>query len=422
LDQNYYNIIKYLNLYNYNNELILYIIKTIIFFENSIIITKEKYKNLNLFFEFAILSEKFYNLYIISKNDVGENDLKTIIAKSINNIFNQDEYFINYIVTSLIIFKNQFLNKSDIINEMIVYNITNIINISNKSSSFLKILFNSMNKFFINDINDNIINYINLILSNFNSTEINLINIKQFLDEINLNKKYNEDLRLVKINSNYPIDLNLCNTIICKESWKDNKKYNVIIPNEIKVYLETYNKFYKIKNNYKNIIWSFEHSVIEIEFNEYTIIGNILHISILFAIEKYKNDIEIFQYLTTDKNTELIIKDYLEILLSNEIILLNNGYELNINKNIDLRFLKKKQAINNIVSLVDYDLNNTIDCYIIKILKVLNEGLNFNDLLDNINTKNKYFKITDEILKPRIDYLIKKDYIYKLNNNYIYYL
>ena len=426
INNDYYNIIKYMNINNYNIEFINYMESIIKNIEKSFIITLDKYKDCNLFLDFAIICEIFNILYDYSKNDIEPYSIHNNIIKSCENIFNQDENFIKYIVVSLIILKKKLNDyKKDII-EQIVSNITKIILKSHKTHYFLNILYNSIDIFFKYDINDETINYLNLIMINFNnSDDTNYDKIIKYLDEININKDFNKELKSITINSNYPIDYNICNTIISKNKWKDKHKYNLCIPNEILVYLKTYEEYYKLKYVYKNIEWSLENSFIDIELNDFVISGNIIQISILFIVSNKKSislDDLISELIISnnDIKTINIIKKNIDILLTYKIILENNNnIEFGIiYKNINLN-LNEENIINQ-KKIDTFDINNTIDCYIIKILKVLPLGLQFNDLLKTINLKNTYFQIKDKNLLPRLEYLIKKDYILLKEEYYVY--
>jgi hypothetical protein len=426
----YYDIIRNQLENNPNPNLINYLKRSIQDIESNIVVTKEKYKSEILFIEiskiFRIYSKMRLNWYM-------NNEVTNSIKESINNILDLDDVLLNYIITSLIIFIKKLNSDSFIVLKDLSTNICHNIAFSNKESKFLDIFNQNLQSNSLKTkITPEFYQYINNIVEYFDPIESNYIRIKKFLDEIKTNIDYNKEVSKINItckkNSNI-VDLsvdpkNLDVVLINKEIWKiKNSNHKFKIPDEISIYFKIYEQFYNLKHNYRSIEWSMDNSFIDIEINNKTISGTILPISILFLISKESLDFNKLLELLETSNNELIDSN-IKLLESNNIITKNssNNYviseitcDINLNK---LTITKNKIVANNIV---DFDINNSTDCFIIKILKPLNtSGLSFDNLYMKFEEINKYFKITKDFMQIRIDSLIKKNYIDLRNGEYYY--
>ena len=432
----YYDIIRNQLENNPNPNLINYLKRSIQDIESNIVVTKEKYKSEILFIEiskiFRIYSKMRLNWYM-------NNEVTNSIKESINNILDLDDVLLNYIITSLIIFIKKLNSDSFIVLKDLSTNICHNIAFSNKESKFLDIFNQNLQSNSLKTkITYEFYQYINNIVNFFDPIESNYIKIKKFLDEIKNNIDYNKEVSKINVtckkkslNNNLleKVDFsfdpkNLDVVLINKEIWKiKNSNHKFKIPDEISIYFKIYEQFYNLKHNYRSIEWSMDNSFIDIEINNKTISGTILPISILFLISKESLDFNKLLELLETSNNELIDSN-IKLLESNNIITKNssNNYviseitcDINLNK---LTITKNKTVANNIV---DFDINNSTDCFIIKILKPLNtSGLSFDNLYMKFEEINKYFKITKDFMQIRIDSLIKKNYIDLRNGEYYY--
>ena len=431
----YYEIIRNQLENNLNSNLITYLKRSIQDIESNIVVTKEKYKSEILFIEIS----KIFRIYSKMRLHWYMNDeIINSIKQSINNILDLDDVLLNYIITSLIIFIKKLNSDSFPIFKDLSTNICYNIAFSNKESKFLDIFNQNLQSNSLKTkITYEFYQYINNIVNFFDPIESNYIKIKKFLDEIKNNIDYNKEVSKInvtcnKISSNnisekvnFSFDpKNLDVVLINKEIWKiKNSNHKFKIPDEISVYFKIYEQFYNIKHNYRSIEWSMDNSFIDIEINSKTISGTILPISILFLISKESLDFNKLLELLETSNNELI-ETNIKLLESNNIITKNNlnNYviseitsDINLNK---LTITKNKSIAKNIA---DFDINNSTDCYIIKILKPLNaSGLSLDSICIAFEKINKYFKVTKDFIQTRIDILIKKSYIDFKNGEYYY--
>ena len=432
----YYDIIRNQLENNPNPNLINYLKRSIQDIESNIVVTKEKYKSEILFIEiskiFRIYSKMRLNWYM-------NNEVTNSIKESINNILDLDDVLLNYIITSLIIFIKKLDSNNFTVLKDLSTNICHNIAFSNKESKFLDIFNQNLQTNSLKTkITPEFYQYINNIVEYFDPIESNYIKIKKFLDEIKTNIDYNKEVSKINVtckkkslNNNLleKVDFsfdpkNLDVVLINKEIWKiKNSNHKFKIPDEISVYFKIYEQFYNIKHNFRSIEWSMDNSFIDIEINKFTISGTILPISILFLISKESLDFNKLLELLETSNNELI-ESNIKLLESNNIITKNssNNYviseitsDINLNK---LTITKNKTVANNIV---DFDINNSTDCFIIKILKPLNtSGLSLDGICIAFEEMNKYFKVTKEFIQTRVDGLIKKSYIDFRNGEYYY--
>jgi len=426
----YYDIIRNQLENNPNPNLINYLKRSIQNIESNIVVTKEKYKSEILFIEiskiFRIYSKMRLNWYM-------NNEVTNSIKESINNILDLDDVLLNYIITSLIIFIKKLDSNTFTVLKDLSTNICHNIAFSNKESKFLDIFNQNLQTNSLKTkITPEFYQYINNIVEYFDPIESNYIKIKKFLDEIKINIDYNKEVSKINVTCKKNSDIvdfsvnpkNLDVVLINKEIWKiKNSNHKFKIPDEISVYFKIYEQFYNLKHNYRSIEWSMDNSFIDIEINKKTISGTILPISILFLISKESLDFNKLLELLETSNNELI-ESNIKLLESNNIITKNslNNYviseitsDINLNK---LTITKNKAIANNIV---DFDINNSTDCFIIKILKPLNtSGLSLDGICIAFEKMNKYFKVTKDFMQTRVDGLIKKSYIDFRNGEYYY--
>ena len=426
----YYDIIRNQLENNPNPNLINYLKRSIQDIESNIAVTKEKYKSEILFIEiskiFRIYSKMRLNWYM-------NNEVTNSIKESINNILDLDDVLLNYIITSLIIFIKKLDSNTFTVLKDLSTNICHNIAFSNKESKFLDIFNQNLQTNSLkNKITPEFYQYINNIVDFFDPIESNYIKIKKFLDEIKINIDYNKEVSKINVTCKKNSDLvdfsfdpkNLDVVLINKEIWKiKNSNHKFKIPDEISVYFKIYEQFYNLKHNFRSIEWSMDNSFIDIEINKFTISGTILPISILFLISKESLDFNKLLELLETSNNELIDSN-IKLLESNNIITKNNlnNYviseitsDINLNK---LTITKNKTVATNIV---DFDINNSTDCFIIKILKPLNtSGLSLDGICIAFEEMNKYFKVTKDFMQTRVDGLIKKSYIDFRNGEYYY--
>lgn len=428
IDQDFFDILKDIFDYSPNFELSDNIIKIIKQIESNLIITKEKYGSENLIIELAKIFRVYNKIRYSCSSD--QNIINEIII-SINNILNYDDIIINYISCSLIIIIKKINSDNNDIFKDLIMNISSNISISNKNSDFLNMFYQNIKSNLLQTkLTLYFLDYINSIIKFFDNNTSNYNKIIKFLDEIYINIKYNKEIALVPIKCNklIPINMNICNTfIIYKDFFKNKIKITDLkLPDEILVYFKTYEQFYNIKHNLRSIEWSIENSFIDININNYTISGGIIPISILLLIAKNKNvtfkELIILLEISNIEYQELI-NNNIQLLQSNNIIqLVNNSYVLlNIKSNINLTnlYIKKNKIDKKIDQSID--INNSTDCYLIKILKPLNgNGLLLKKIYDEFNNINKYIKITEDFMKTRLDILIKKNYVYVKDNLYYY--
>jgi hypothetical protein len=432
VDVTFFDIIKNVLENRDNPGMFKYLMNLVENIESSIIITKEKYASEKLIIDISKIF-RIYNNMIIHWSSNG--DIIGIIKDSINNILSYDDILMNYIVTSLIIFGKKINNDNFNVLKDLTMNIANNIAISNKDSEFLDIFYqNLQNNLLKSKIKPELIEYIKNIIEKFDNTNSNFIKIQKFLCDIEINIDYNYEISNAKIkcNKSIPINMNICNTILInKNTWKNKNIINSFkIPDEIAVYFKTYEQFYNIKHNYRSIEWSMEHSTIDIEINNKVVTGSILPISILILIGKHKNinyeDLLKLLKINDIQNSDLekSIKNNIILLESNNIIKLISGNytlldiitDVNLNK---LSVLKNKSL--NLSQEHSFDIDNSTDCYLIKLLKPLNgDGLSLLKICKEINNINKYFQATEELIKTRLDILISKNYITFKNDIYYY--
>ena len=426
----YYNIIRNQLENNPNSNLINYLKRLIQDIESNIVVTKEKYKSEILFIEickiFRIYSKMRLNWYM-------NNEIITSIKQSINNILDLDDVLLNYIITSLIIFIKKLNSDTFTVLKDLSTNICHNIAFSNKESKFLDIFNQNLQSNSLKTkITPEFYQYINNIVEYFDPIESNYIKIKKFLDEIKINIDYNKEVSKINVtckkNSdkvNFSFDpKNLDVVLINKEIWKiKNSNHKFKIPDEISVYFKIYEQFYDLKHNYRSIEWSMDNSFIDIEINGKTISGTILPISILFLISKESLDFNKLLELLETSNNELI-ETNIKLLESNNIITKNslNKYiisEITSDINLTKLTITKNKVVDK--NIKDFDINNSTDCYIIKILKPLNtSGLSLDNICIKLEELNKYFKVTKDFIQTRIDSLIKKSYIDFRNGEYYY--
>jgi len=224
--------------------------------------------------------------------------------------------------------------------------------------------------------------------------------------------------------------MSLSNTILInKDVWKiKSKTPKIKIPDSILIYFKVYEQFYTNKHSFRSVDWCYENSTIDIQIGSTTISGPIIPISILVAISSEDNTIiesELISKLEVDSLES--IKKYIDLLELSGVILISkqksNIYSINSNLppmiNLNKLSVSKQKQIKTDTN--SFDIANSTDCWIIKSLKRLNgSGLNLQDLTEKINFFNEYFKVDENYVKTRLEFLEKKDYIVFKNSLYIY--
>jgi hypothetical protein len=406
----------------------LYLMKLIGGLESNIIVTKDKYGSEHLFVELARTFKVFSKL-LTCLNQFP--DIKSVIIQTINSLLGQDDMLINYIVTSITIFVKKInVNNFDTLKELVSH-VAKCISMSNKESQFLDLFNQNLQSNLIKSrITEDLFSYLDAVINHFDSNESNHIKIKKFLHEIEINVCYNTEITNIpiKANKNVSIDMKLSNTILInKEVWKCNTPIKIKIPDQILAYFKVYEKFYSIKHNFRTIEWCYENSNIEIDIGSSTITGSVIPISILFVIGLKPGGIS-QEELVSELGLETIesIKKYFDLLISSEVVITNSVTgSLSIGKNLPPIINLNKLAISKVkvvrVQEACFDVCNSTDCYIVKTLKPLNDkGLCLSELVEQVNSLNKYFKSTDEFIKERIDILIKKNYLVCKDSMYFY--
>ncbi len=406
----------------------LYLGKLISGLESNIIVTKDKYASEHLFVELARTFKVFSKLLTCLDKF---SEIKSFVIQAINSILAQDDMLINYIVTSITIFvKKISVNNFGVLKELVSH-VAKCISVSKKESQFLDLFSQNLQSNLIKSrITEDLFGYLDAVINHFDSNESNYIKIKKFLQEIEINVCYNTEITNIpiKCNKSIPIDMKLSNTILInKEVWKSNQLVKIKIPDQILAYFKVYEKFYLIKHNFRTIEWCYENSNIEIEIGSSVISGSVVPISILFVIGSKE------QGITTDELVKELglesiepINKYFDLLVSSGVLSISSNLGiLSISPNLPPVINLNKLAVSKVKVVKTqetcFDLSNSTDCYIIKALKPLNgSGITFEELVDTVNTSNKYFKSTDEFIKGRVDALIKKNYLICKGSMYYY--
>ncbi len=426
-DESFYQIIEsqFVNSTDLHS-LNVYLIKLIGGLETNIIFTKDKYASEQLFIELAKTFKVFSKLLTyLNKFD----EIKNLIVQTINSMLSQDDMLINYIVTSMTIFVKKInINNFDTLKDLVSH-VAKCISLSKKESQFLDLFNQNLQLNLIKTrINEDLFSYLAAIIDHFDCNESNHIKINKFLQEIEINVCYNNEINSIPIKSNkdLTIDMKLANTILInKDVWKCSKSVKIKIPDQILAYFKVYEKFYSIKHNFRTIEWCYENSNIEIDIGSSTITGSVVPISILFVIGSKPNGItnsELLNELGLE-SIESIGKDF-GLLVSSGVVVANLDV-LTIGKNLPPMINLNKLAISKVkvvkIQEACFDTVNSTDCYIIKALKPLNgKGLGFCELVEQVNTLNKYFKSNNDFIKERVETLIKKNYLVCKDSLYFY--
>lgn len=437
-DQIFYDLVLSQITNNPNSDLDIYLEKLICGIETNIIITNEKYKSEQLFLDiaktFRVLS-KMLDSWALANQKV-----KTWVVQTINNVLAQDEILVNYLVTSMVIFVRKISTNNFTVLKELVSNVSKCIAVSNKESQFLD-LFNQnlQNNLIKTKINEELFGYISTIIDHFDSNGSNYIKIKKFLYEIEINVCYNSEVSQVKVKSNKNISVNmeLSNTILInKDVWKTKSQNPKIkIPDSVLIYFKVYEQFYMKKHSFRSIEWCYENSTIEIDIGPTTISGSVIPVSILVIIGSNPNISESELCKQLEINNLEPVSKYIELLEMSGIV--GKSYldkqsststsenQYNINSNLPPMINLNKLAVSKQKQVKpqedSFDINNSTDCWIIKSLKPLNgSGLNLKDLVEKVNSSNKYFKVDEAFIKTRLETLEKKNYVVFSNSMYMY--
>jgi hypothetical protein len=408
------------------SNLNLYLVKLIGGLESNIIVTKDKYSSEHLFVDLARTFKVFSKL-LTCLNQFS--DIKSLIIQAINSILAQDDMLINYIVTSITIFVKKInVNNFDTLKELVSH-VAKCISMSKKESQFLDLFNQNLQSNLIKSrITEDLFSYLDSVINHFDSNESNYIKIKKFLNDIEINVCYNTEIIEIPIKSNKDLSINmkLANTILInKDIWKCSTPIKIKIPDQILAYFKVYEKFYSIKHNFRTIEWCYENSNVEIDIGSSTITGSVLPISILFIIGSKEGISQ--EDLVSELGLETIepIRKYFDLLVSSDVVIHNGTKGLTIGKNLPPVINLNKLAISKVKVIKTqeacFDVNNSTDCYIVKALKPLNgKGLSFSELVQQVNSLNKYFKSTNDFITERIEILIKKNYLVCKDSMYFY--
>ena len=427
VDETYYDIISVYIEYVNDENITNYIYKIIDQVKNNVLIIPEKLSSERLFIEISRTFRTYNKMYIFWKKEQYQLRIKYQIDEILNEYNLQ-----NYIAMSILIFSSKLDTKNNTIIIELVTNIISGIVISNKVSSFLEILYYTLHNYTVkNKISDLFLDYFNIIMSYFPKDKLYYNKINRIINEFEINKDYNNEFKKVNIKCNpkdqnivNKMDQDIVNTIVINKN--TNINYELNLPKDILIYFKAYEQYYYKKHNFRKINWSIENSIIEIECtnknkDKYTITGSIIPIAILIIISTFKNNITtLHSILVINKHEKTIqnINFWIEKLIECNIIkLIDDMYELeNLTQNHDLTYFLTTNYTSIIANINDFDIDNTTDCYIIKTVKHLLDGIYINNLLETINIENKYFQIDMTYLNKRLDILISKSYIIKDND------
>ena len=435
---------------NYINDIISNDLQKLAINYNSIIINKysnienSDYKKpdlfINLINQFNIVNKlhPINNIFvnkILSNNDLIININKMLLQDEfLKYILYGLDYYISNVkdikdIDGLMKFFKLYPNKDIFINNYLKYYKSRIFN----NIKLCKISYDYIKKeLYLANIIIDVCDIYNLKkdLINFNKEIKYYFDNKNIINNLKVN--YND------INNKYSnIDKNIDMTISNFLLFDNNNDINVIfenIPVELQLYCNVGVKYFDTYILTKKISIDILKSSIILQFNNYDIICNLLHASILFSItDNIKlNDIiiklnvknnDIFnEHINNLKNNNIISID------ENNIVVINN-INNDINVFNDINVIKKidnnKQEINNIES----NREAIYDCYIIKILKEFynidnKKYIHYDEILSKLKIKLNNILVIDnnDLFEKRLNKLIDNIFIEKNNtdNSYIY--
>lgn len=436
--------------------------------------------NINQYKSYIILlfdSNQFENLNLVYKLFNSTQILDIFLQISLEIVLNK----INFIFMNE---ENNYIEKLlELYSNLLEFNIVVIENNKNIFTKIINLIIEKINS--NSDFNKIINNYINNILSKNLLNEININNLFFFINNIKtrdefesyyknwlikriINNNYSEDNEIIfikefKLNylifsntiedilknndkelndefkqiNNIPINFNIKifkNNIIRNEN---NLENNIILPEELKLISTSFNSFYEFKFNKRKLLWQYNMSKNEVSFNinkKYTLILNTFQTIILYLFNN--NDSLTFEKIKKLTNLkDIIIKNILSIFVKKNLLIENNeNYSVNNNFKSSSKVIKfinyttktnKKIKMNEEDELLQKDLiiqrSNIIDATIVRIMKK-NRKINHNDLISEILEQSINFKPEINLLKSRIESLIERDYMTRIDQNIYEYI
>lgn len=354
-----------------------------------------------------------------------------------NEINTKNENFIKYLFASVydvmkdnsslvldfIRFQKHNYNKLDFINYYKIYLQKRLINGCNieKESIFYKEVQNVFT-------DDELFKYIDVIdncikdfkISNHINNEVRSLSV---VIKNPVFKNVNLDL--------YKIKLTILSSVLWNNFIQPQKSYKINIPNNIKVYTSLIEKYYDKKYENRSINISHEESVITIMLRKLQLKLPLSNYYLLKYVANKKN----FENKPDNENNIKFLSQQLNIpsdeveekinaMLFLKIIVPSSvGYDINLDmcnsKNkIDMT---KKIAIKEPeqVEEIDFCKEDLIDCFLVKIVK--KEPVSYGKYLYQLrsNLKNMFIP-NDQMIKERIDRMIKLEYIRFEDEKYHY--
>jgi len=434
---------------NYNNDKISTKLSKIsikyleLVINNFINTNKYDYKTPKLFLDIITQFNIINKINIIDNNFIKKINKEVILTNNINKLLMQDN-LINYILFGLdyYIDNHKIDNLQGLINIMRLYPNKDILFLNYlthyKTRIFNKIKVSKISLDYL-DKEISITNYmINICdihnfkkdLIKFNDEMKDVIKYKNELKQLNIdyndiNKKYE------KIDKK--IDLDKCNYFVIN---KPDLNQIIIenIPIELQLYCNVGLKYFDTSILTKKLSLNLLDSGIILSFNEFNISCNLLHASILFAINN-DNSLNLIKTKLNVKKHD-IFDEHIKQLIDNKLITINDDNIIINQIYNDINIINFNIISNNITQNIDKNDNNIelnrstiIDCYIIKILKeyyildktkyIFKKDL-FNELVKKLND---IIIIDDmDLFNNRLNRLIDNVYIdkHKTDDSFIY--
>lgn len=226
-------------------------------------------------------------------------------------------------------------------------------------------------------------------------------------------------------NEELPIEFDL--KVLTDGYWPSFKSPPVVLPAEMNICVETFNKFYGEKNKMKHLSWSYMHGFClvsgtfdtkEIKFNLTTYQTSIV---MLFNEHETLSFKEIQDLLKTD---EALLRNMLDSLSCKRYKILSksgapkevstlDSFGVNTNFKSKLKLITisapvVKEIFNK--EKVNIDRTHAIDAAIVKIMKS-RKKMTYMHLLNEVMVILQMFKPTSSIIKSRIESLIDRDFL-----------
>jgi hypothetical protein len=269
---------------------------------------------------------------------------------------------------------------------------------------------------------DNVLNNLNKKINNYVESNENQIEFRAL--KVTVNNKYAK-LHAFNMNENRTYDLNIVN-FECHDVNNINKDINMKLHTDINYYVATFNAYYEKKYKLRNYCVSREKSIITVEFNGFTISGNINCINIMMIIFNHPNSTitNILQTLSmTDEDINSISDIIINLQKCNYINYdkIHNIFNIpQFNKNIVIDLTEIHNDM-----IVDDNLPNIAKCYIIKMLKSAStSSFNIDEIYNHllslkINEFSKFSKndTFDAVNKLLSKHIVKYD---EVDDKYAY--